>query len=443
MATVKTILYKSKTLADGSHPVMLRVTIGNKRKYVSLNRSLHDKFWDKKRGNINDKYPSKYKAGDKQYSKQALSSFIDKRQAAAINILTKYEQSGKVFGIDTFISEFQQKLKTKETFFSYFEGRINDLQTKNRAGYADVHRNALNAFKAYRSRDIDFIDLASKVFEDFIQYHENRGISGNSISVHLRTMRTVLKSAIGENYLHENPINHEIIQKVETEPDKRAISTEDMRKVFFLDVSDNPQLQFAKDMFLFSFFAQGMAFIDIALLKYSNLKPGNVIKYERKKLKHSRGKKTVTVPLNNEALSILNKYRKSDFLKSDYIFPILNKEVHISDRQISDRVRKKRRQVNVSLKEISILLKLDVTLTTYVSRHSYASSLVHRGASVLTVMDTMGHSSLDTTQKYIKSLNLDDIRATTMDLLGLGDNEDKKKRNISIKPDQHESKQAQ
>ena len=49
-----------------------------------------------------------------------------------------------------------------------------------------------------------------------------------------------------------------------------------------LDLSFEPQLELARDIFLFSFYTRGMSFIDMAHLKKSNLQNG-ILTYSRKK----------------------------------------------------------------------------------------------------------------------------------------------------------------
>ena len=44
--TLTTVLYTSKTLSDGTHPLMLRLTKNRRIKYISLHISLDAKFWD-------------------------------------------------------------------------------------------------------------------------------------------------------------------------------------------------------------------------------------------------------------------------------------------------------------------------------------------------------------------------------------------------------------
>ena len=63
---------------------------------------------------------------------------------------------------------------------------------------------------------------------------------------------------------------------------KRAISLNDLKRIKGLDLSLKPNLDYARDMFLFCFYTRGMSFIDMAYLKKSDLKNG-IITYRKKK----------------------------------------------------------------------------------------------------------------------------------------------------------------
>jgi len=45
-ATINIICYKQKTLANGEHPIMIRVCKDGKKKYKSIGISVHPQFWD-------------------------------------------------------------------------------------------------------------------------------------------------------------------------------------------------------------------------------------------------------------------------------------------------------------------------------------------------------------------------------------------------------------
>ncbi len=46
IVTVNILLFKSKTLVDGSHPLMIRICKDNKKKYKSIGISIQPQFWD-------------------------------------------------------------------------------------------------------------------------------------------------------------------------------------------------------------------------------------------------------------------------------------------------------------------------------------------------------------------------------------------------------------
>ena len=78
----------------------------------------------------------------------------------------------------------------------------------------------------------------------------------------------------------------------------------------------------------------------------------------------------LTFNLLPEARKILDKYSKTDAEEDDYIFPILDKKIHVTEQQIFDRIQKVRGRINKNLGYISEAMNLKHRLTTYVARHS-------------------------------------------------------------------------
>lgn len=63
---------------------------------------------------------------------------------------------------------------------------------------------------------------------------------------------------------------------------KRAVTIQVIRRLHDLDLSENPRLGIARDLFLFSFYTRGMSFIDIAFLRRQDLREG-MLRYTRRK----------------------------------------------------------------------------------------------------------------------------------------------------------------
>ena len=57
-AGVNILCYKSKTLANGAHPLMIRVCKDGKKKYQSLGISVNPKFWDFQKNKPKPKCPN-------------------------------------------------------------------------------------------------------------------------------------------------------------------------------------------------------------------------------------------------------------------------------------------------------------------------------------------------------------------------------------------------
>ena len=128
---------------------------------------------------------------------------------------------------------------------------------------------------------------------------------------------------------------------------KRAITKEDIHKLIELDLSDRDfYTQLAKDIFLFSYFMAGINFKDIALLTYGDIDNGRIY-YARRKTG-----KMMNCCLTEQAQEIIDKYH-TDQVEEDYIFPILDRNVHTTEKQILERVKKTLKHVNKRLHELS------------------------------------------------------------------------------------------
>ena len=197
---------------------------------------------------------------------------------------------------------------------------------------------------------------------------------------------------------------------------KRAISKSEMAKVLALDLSNittyySPLLYLSKDLFVFSYLGCGINMIDMAYLTYSNIIDDRIC-FKR----HKTGQ-GITFRLLPQTIEIINKYKNEGYSLSDYIFPILDKKFHITEIQQYDRIRKVTKGVNRNLKKIGSFLGLNIPLTTYVARHSFATVLKRSGVNVAIISEALGHTSLSTTQFYLDSFDNEQIDDAMKNLL--------------------------
>jgi site-specific recombinase XerD len=150
--------------------------------------------------------------------------------------------------------------------------------------------------------------------------------------------------------------------------------------------------------FIFSFLARGMNFTDMAHLNQENI-INNRIYYTRAK---TRGKQSTSFEILPQMQEILN-YFKIHPSKGDYLFPILDSKKHKTKQQQRDRIKTVLRRVNRKLKDIGDALEIEIPLSTYVTRHSWATLQKHQGEPEALISQGLMHNNVQTTQIYLKS----------------------------------------
>ncbi len=173
---------------------------------------------------------------------------------------------------------------------------------------------------------------------------------------------------------------------------KRAVPLKIIRQIKQADLSLFPSLDYARDLFMFSFYTRGMSFVDMAYLKKRDLQNGT-LSYRRKKTGQQ-----LYVKWEKCMQEITDKYPVNN---SGYLLPIIKRPEEDERKQYRNALL----LVNKKLKRLSVMLELPVVLTTYVARHSWASIAKGRHIPVSVISEAMGHDSEMTTQIYLASLD--------------------------------------
>lgn len=211
----------------------------------------------------------------------------------------------------------------------------------------------------------------------------------NTTSFYMRILRAVYNRAVEKGLTEQRyPFRH-VYTGVE-KTIKRAVSVKVIKKLKELDLSMKPSLDFARDMFLFSFYTRGMSFVDMAYLRKIDLQNG-ILTYRRRKTGQQ-----LTIKWEKCMEEIICKYSSN---KTDYLLPII--KVQDNERKQYDNAL---HLVNYRLKDLSKILKLQRPLTLYVARHSWASAAKAKNIPLSVICEGMGHESEKTTQIYLASL---------------------------------------
>lgn len=406
---LETVCYRSKTLADGSSPVMLRLTKNGKRKYVSLHISVKATYWDFNKNQPKRNCPDK----------DAILSIIEKRTAEYRTQINEFKVENKDYTLDSLVKRVENPMSKHQTVGTFLDQHIEYLKSINRRGYAKTFEELKRSLLDYcKSLEIFFSDIDHEWLKKYEAHLKGKNYAMNSIGIRFRTLRVLYNYAITCKVVKKDyyPFDDFKVSKMWEQTQKRAITKEDIKKIAALDLKTvtpyySPYLDFGRDLFLFSYLSAGINFTDMAKLTYGNIFNGRV-SYHRQKTK-----KLITFQLQPMAMEIVEKYRKKDARPNDYIFPILDRKVHKTETQIRDRIHKSLGATNKALHKIGEKLELPIDLTTYVARHSFATVLKRSGVSTSIISESLGHSSEKVTQIYLDSFENEQIDNAMKNLL--------------------------
>ena len=322
---------------------------------------------------------------------QSIEECIDWDIKRLHSIIAHLENKRVKYTADDIISTFQ-KQSNEQSLFNFMQGVIAQLQQMGKLRTSETYRCTLKSFMQFREhKDVLLEDIDSDLILMYEAFLHNRGLTKNSTSFYMRILRAVYNRAVEKDLTtNRNPFKH-----VYTGIDKtikRAISLKAIKQIKNLDLSLQPSLDFARDMFLFSFYTRGMSFIDMAYLKKKDLSNG-ILSYRRRKTGQQ-----LFIRWEKCMQEIVDKY---DNPQSEFLLPIIKR----ADKDNRLQYQSALRFVNNHLKSVVALLNIGITISMYTARHSWASIAKSKNIPISVISEGMGHDSEMTTQIYLASLD--------------------------------------
>lgn len=385
MASIK-VKFRSSTVADHEGTIYYQIIHERKVRQLLSDYKVLPAEWDESRSMVTTTQKSERKS---------FILSIRERIRWDVERLTKIDRkldaNGLTYTADDVIDEFN-RYAHEYSLFNYMESIIAKLKQNGKVRTSETYKSTLNSFKKFRQDEDIMLDcLTSEIMEEYEAWHKKRGVAPNTISFYTRVLRAVYHRAVEDDIIE----NRNPFRKVYTGVDKtvkRALPLPVIKKIKALDLSLTPALDYARDMFLMSFYLRGMSFIDMAFLKKADLKNGYVT-YRRRKT----GQQLI-IEWTKEMQIILDKYPEN---KSEYLLPV------IRNPGINERCtyRNTGYNINHNLKRIAEMVGVTIPLTLYVARHSWASAAKAKGIPLSVISEGMGHDSEATTQIYLASLD--------------------------------------
>ena len=284
-------------------------------------------------------------------------------------------------------------METKEETFAYMKSCIKQKRAQGKESTADLYRAGSNWLrKFWGERDLHWEEITEEMVDAFEAYLKEQKLAANSRNSYLSNVRPMYNAAVKGKLVAPaiNPFSHLQLTREPTE--KRALPHAVTMQIAAAALICSPEERQAIDFYIFSYLACGMPFADMALLTPKNIH-GDKIVYHRVK----NGVR-VSVGITPGMRFIINQYHREGALR---LFPILpdTKEV------VHEVYKSCLRHNNKCLKKVGEMLGLDITLTTYGARHSWASWAHELDIPIAVISQALGHTSEKTTRIYLAALS--------------------------------------
>ncbi|WP_372649927.1 site-specific integrase [Draconibacterium sp.] len=385
MATVSIVYNSSYKDKEKRSPVIFVIRHKSRHSHIKSGVKVAKKFWDPK------KMVKKGAPGIPDHNHQ--NAMLLKKQADIQEFLTELTNQEKIDLLTvTQIKEryINKQVKEKHNFNSYFKYVIS---TKTEST-AQMYSRTLALIESFHPVQLSFSDVNPKFLRELEQHYNQ---STNGFAIHLRNIRHVFNMAIDDEVIELNlyPFRRVKIKKEETA--KRNLNIEELRILRDVELSGVPGL--ARDVFMLQFYLIGINLKDITYLP-KNIVHDGILDYRRLKTK-----KNYYIRLEPEAIRLIKKMAGNKYL------------INLAERyQNYDSVKK---EINKKLKVAAKAAGIKINLTTYWSRHSWATYAHNLDIKEETISLSLGHSSGNKTTAIYIERNIDKITKANKQVIHL------------------------
>lgn len=235
---------------------------------------------------------------------------------------------------------------------------------------------------------------------------EEKPASITTVAFYLRNVRKVWNEAIADGIVNAEsyPFGKNGYKIPDVKNKKKALTNDVITLLYNYPCKPGSSREKWRDMWFLIYFGNGMNTMDLCTLKNSDydLKEGVISFFRDKTIDTKRDNmQKIEIVLNDDIISIVEKWRSGDKKRNSFLFPFLPDDV--SPEKEKALVNQVTKNINQHMARIVEELNLDITVRTYEARHSFASALNEAEAPIGYISEKLGHNNIKTTQRYLNS----------------------------------------
>lgn len=380
MATLKVKLRPSKVVGKAG-VIYYQITHNRKTRQISTRLRVRPSEWD----------GDEEKLTNYALNRTMIQSRIDSDVALLRRVILDLDRCGVDYSVEDVVSRYKSP-QSHILVLDYMRTQAEQLRAANRLGTAMNYEKTMASFGEFLGDvHLPLSALTERVVIDYNLFLIQRGLVRNSVSFYMRVLRAVYNKAVRQKLIEQQHPFTEVYTGIDRTR-KRAVSESIIAQLHRLELEAGTPLALCRDMFIFSYCTRGMAFVDIAYLKKSNLQNG-MICYARRKTGQ-----LLSVRIEQSIQRIIDRYADTE---SPYVFPILSS---LDANEAYEQYQIALNTHNRLLGRLSEMLGCGCKLTSYTSRHSWATAARNHNVPISVISQGMGHTSEQTTQIYLTML---------------------------------------
>ena len=252
------------------------------------------------------------------------------------------------------------------------------------------YRTAVCSFTRFMGgKDIPLQAIDEPTTHAYERWLAHNGVCLNTSSCYLRSLRALYnKETAAHRIKNRHPFDRTFTGNMRTT--KRSLTRDEFTRLQQPELPEDSREELTRRLFLFSFCAMGMPFVDMAHLRRRQIKNG-MLTYCRRKTGQS-----VSVRIEPYLQEIIDRYTDEP---GDYVFPILS----AADSAAAYHAALNR--YNRRLKILAERVGIHTPLTSYTARHTWASLAYAASIDLPVISKALGHNNTQTTLIYISEIN--------------------------------------
>ena len=407
MVYFKILINDKRVKSDNFYPIVIRVTYLRNNTTLSTGIRVYTNQWDSLASKVKANHPNA------QVYNKTISDIYTKAQSAALKLLDESQFSFEELKARLSENYKPAKIASTRLFKEYAQQLIDELIDLNKAGNALVYQVAVKRFNKFSDNPkLRFADINYTLLNSFKRQLIKDGVKQNTISNYFRTLRAIYNKAIKAKLVDRSHYPFLDIPIKTERTAKRALDLFSIQAMSRHKLKVKSSAWHAKNFFFLSFSLIGASFSDLAYLTNTNIKNGRLI-YRRRKTGQE-----LDIKLNPLAEKILSYYKGSN---ETYLLPILPTQILEDGMKAKYILMQAIKQTNRHLKNIARDCKIENEVTTYVARHSWATTAKKLGYSTELIAEALGHEHGNKiTNIYLDSFDqslIDDVNARIIQLI--------------------------